>query len=437
MPSHRPSCGVRRLRARNRGFAAALIGAALLSSAPVGAPASDCSGRIINPVADVCWSCLFPIKLGATLPVSAEGALPDVDTGASVLCSCGSGANLSAGLTFSFWEPLRTAEIVRHAWCLPSLGGVSLTGGSAQAGAVRGIDHARTPKTADTRRRTAFWNVHWYMSPWLFVLEAVLDNGCLEQAPWDLAYLSELDPLWDDTLSSFLLAPDAALFTAGAAFGACAVDCIAAAAGTSIKSLYWCSGCQGAVFPLSGWMAGQVSPVQAWLLMSHRFAVKLSREGILWSAHGKDGLCGPYLTPLMDKSVWRTQLVYPSRSTGKVDGACCFPLGRSAAAWAAGKTYPGAGEDGAVLLWRKRDCCLTKELDAPGAPTGTADAAGIRGLFPSTHGSARSRSRSSAPDVQVRESEPSGPSETRDELTPAERRLIERLLAGRRDQAVR
>lgn len=387
-------------------LAAGLFGALALFTGTLWA--ADCTGKIINPVTDVCWSCLFPIKLGAKLPVSPEGALPDADTDAPVLCACGTAANLEAGLTFSFWEPVRTAEIVRHAWCLPSLGGVPISGGKASAGGIRGMVHARTPKTEDTRRRTAFWNVHWYMSPWLFVLEAVLDQGCLEQAPWDLAYLSELDPLWDDTLASFLLAPDAALFTAGAAFGACAADCIAATAGLSIKTLYWCSGCQGAVFPLSGWMAGQTSPVQAWHLMSHRFAVKLSREGILWSAHGKKGVCGPYLTPLMDKSVWRTQLVYPARSTGKTEGSCCYPLGRTTAIWAAGKSFPGSGEDGAVLLWRKRDCCLTKTLDAAGPPAGTGTRNQARAMFPKRKG-----------DVAQ--------ADELDRLTEAERRVVEKL----------
>lgn len=324
--------------------------AVLLWSAP--AQAANCAGRITNPLTDICWSCMSPISIAGQASIKT-GSLPDYSTDATKVCSCGSGLNTAVGINISFWEPVRTAEVVRHAWCFPSLGGVVM-----QAG-IRASDHARTPKNTDTHRRTAFWQVHWYQSPWIFVMEALLDNTCLEQAPWDLAYLSELDPLWDDTMTSFLLAPDAALFTAGAAFGACAVDCVAATTGLSSKTLYWCSGCQGGVFPLSGWMAAQVSPLQAWHLMAHRFAIKLSREGLLWSAHGNLGQCGPYLQPLMDKPAWRTQLLYPARSTSKASGSCCHPLGRSTAPWAAGKSFPITGEDGAILLWRKRDCCLT------------------------------------------------------------------------------
>lgn len=321
-----------------------------------------CSGRVPDPVTDLCWSCMFPMVLGKTIPVSVSGDLPDVETDATAFCLCGSDINVEGGLNFSFWEPLHTAEVVRHPWCFPQLGGISMEGPGSS-------DHARTSRTEETRRRTAFWNVHWYRSPWFFITEAVADTGCLETAPWDLAYLSELDPLWDDTVTSFLLSPDAALFTSAASGGACAVDCATALLGTSLNSLYWCSGCQGRVFPLSGWMAAMTGSVQAWHLMAHRFAQKLTREGVLFSGHGARGQCGPYMQPLFQKDVWRTQLVYPSRNAS--GSPCCQPLGRSTALLGPYRTTPMTGEDGAILLWRKRDCCMTKKIDTSIVAPGT------------------------------------------------------------------
>ena len=340
--------------------AAAAAGALFALASSDAAAVGACPGRIPNPLTDVCWSCTAPITIAGTGTISAKGALPDVKTNARGLCTCGTGLNTRTGINLGFWEPLRTAEIVRHSGCFPSLGGIKI-----DLSAVRTADHARTPRRFGQTRRTAFWQVHWYQSPWLFVMEALLDNSCLDESPWDLAYLSELDPLWDDALSSFLLNPDAALFTAGAAFGACAVDCAAASVGLAQKTLYWCSGCQGSVFPLSGWMAGQVSPLQAWHLMAHRFAMKLSREGVLWYAHGSAGQCSGYVQPLFEKDVWRTQLMFPSRTTSKSSGACCQPLGRSTALWGAGKTFANGGEDGAILLWRRRDCCMTSGANVP------------------------------------------------------------------------
>lgn len=234
-----------------------LAGAAMFVAALTVNAATVCQGKILNPVTDVCWSCVFPVKIGGKASLTTS-VLPDPDTGAGgPFCTCGKGLNLRAGVTFSFWEPLRTAEIVRHAGCLPSMGGVNM----GDMG-LRISDHVKVHShepDGSMKRHTDFRQVHWYATPWLFILEALLDDGCLDQQTFDLAYMSELDPLWDDTLSSFILNPDAALFANPIAQGACAADCTSASSGLPQNSLYWCSGCQGNVFPLTGWSASLTS----------------------------------------------------------------------------------------------------------------------------------------------------------------------------------
>lgn len=198
------------------------------------AQASGCRGKVINPLTDVCWSCMFPIKLGSI--TLSSGANKDPETDANALCMCVSGANITVGLNMSFWEPLRTAEVVRTPYCFPSLGGLDLNVG------LRAPAHGRTPNKSASSQRSSFYQVHWYFTPWLFVLEALLDSNCLEQSAWDLAYMTELDPLWDDPVTTFFLNPDASLFANPAAAAACAADCAAATAGLPISELYWCAG---------------------------------------------------------------------------------------------------------------------------------------------------------------------------------------------------
>ena len=336
-----------------------LIGLILTETSTVDASESGtCRGKVMNPVTDVCWSCVFPIEIGGKIPLGGKGALPNPDTGINPVCFCGKGVTMRAGVTMSFWEPLRTAEVVRHAGCLPTMGGATL----GDMG-LRISDHIKvSSKTGDgsMRRHTDFRQVHWYQTPWMFLLEVLLDSSCLDQAAWDLAYLSELDPLWDDNLASFLLAPDAALFVNPIAQGACAADCLSASTGLPNNELYWCSGCQGNVYPLTGWTASLTNHVAVWELMAHRFAMKMAREGLLLGAHGKEGLCGGFYEPLMRKDVWRTQIVYPTRGDQSKDGTCCHPLGRTTALTGSGRAYSPGGEDGGVLLWRRRDCCSTK-----------------------------------------------------------------------------
>lgn len=348
--------------------AAGMLCAVVLVLSSFGVRAA-CKGAFPNPVTDVCWSCLFPMKV-AGVRVSREG-VSDPKTDAPAVCTCRRGAVPVPGLNMSFWEPLRTVEIVRQPYCLVSLGGVSMDPGihapahgrSAQrnasvnvsfAGNV-GEDGMGTPSSG-----TAFYQAHWYHTPWLFILESVVDTSCLENAAWDLAYLTELDPVWGDALASFILAPESAIFANPVAAAACALDCRAAYANAPVNELFWCSGCQGSLYPLSGWIAGMTSSLQAWHLIAARMTVKLAREGLLWAAYGEKGQCGLYFEPIPRKDVWRTQLVYPTVTAS--GDKCCRPLGAPTQTWGSGKTPPYTGEDGAILLWRMRDCCASKDL---------------------------------------------------------------------------
>ncbi len=358
---------LKRLMTRCLGvFAAA---AALFIMTTAAHAAGTCRGAIPNPVTDVCWSCMFPMKI-AGVRASAAG-VSDPDTDAPAVCTCQRGPIVVPGFNMSFWEPIRTVEVVREPYCMPSLGGISMDPGVNAPAHGRSAQRSGTTSASfagnaggdgmgTTSNGTAFYQAHWYHTPWLFVLQAVADTSCLENAAWDLAYLTELDPLWGDALASFVLAPESAIFANPVAQVACALDCTAASLMQPLPELFWCSGCQGSVYPLSGWMAAMTSPLQAWHLIASRMTVKLAREGLLWAAYGRKGQCGPYFEPIPRKDVWRTQLVYPTVTAS--GDKCCRPLGAPTQVWGAGKTPPVTGEDGAILLWRMRDCCASKDL---------------------------------------------------------------------------
>lgn len=334
-------------------FVRLLFFSLLLSTSVVSQAQASCSGRIINPVTDVCWECLFPITIGNNLSFQT-GPFTDVETDAEALCACSGEANITLGMNLGFWEPIRTLEIVREPFCFPSLGGVSL-GDKTFAPA-----HGRTPNPKERGHRTSFYQVHWYHTPWLYLLESLLDTTCLEQSAWDVAYMTELDPLWDDSTSSFLLNPDVTLFANPIAIGACSLDCVAATTHLPMNDLYWCAGCAGSLFPLTGWVNAHITDEQAFSLLTQRFTLKLHREGLLWRQWGKDGQCGPQFEMVMSKNVYRTQMLYP---TTKTEGQCCRPFGASTAHDALGGLTPIVkGEDAAFLIWRRRDCCQGARL---------------------------------------------------------------------------
>lgn len=263
------------------------------------------------------------------------------------------------GVAIGFWEPVRQVEVVRHPWCFPSLGGLSLD---------PGVEAPRHGGDHYDGKGGSFYQSHWYTNPILYWMEVLLEDACLEQGQFDLAYMTELDPLWNDSELTFIINPDVALFANPAAQAVCAADCVAATAGFPLNSLYWCAGCQGSMYPLDGWVASHIGGVQASTLIVQRMAAKMHRELLIWAASGSSGQCGYYPQPLMDKTNYKMQMVYPTPNTAKVDGRCCQTFGRTTAIWGAGKEYPYRGEDYAYMVFRKRNCCATVYSPASLAP---------------------------------------------------------------------
>jgi conjugal transfer pilus assembly protein TraU len=309
--------------------------------------AANCHGAFMNPITDLCWSCLFPLSVGAADIVPGTGA--DTANPGSPLCYCDNPPRV--GISIGFWEPVRLVDVTRTPFCMVGLGGLSLDPG---LGSPRGAVSRH-----DATTRSSFYQVHWYANPILSWLQVLLDFPCLEQGVLDVAYLTELDPLWADDELAAILNPEAVLFANPAAQAACALDCMAATAGIAQANLFWCAGCQGSIYPMTGHVATHIGGVQASTLLVQRMTAKMHREFVTYDGAGEQGLCGYYAQPILDKTHYRLQMVYPVPATAPVAGQCCQPFGRTTMLWGAGKSFPVAGEDFSYQLFRKRNCCAS------------------------------------------------------------------------------
>lgn len=354
-------------RAIATGVTAAMIALASLAQSPPATPASStggtkveasCKGKFTNPITDVCWRCVFPLRVAGFKLPSIGKQEDNNNTPSSGVCACDNAAGVPIpGLTLSFWEPIRTFEATRRPYCFVSLGGLTLDLPFHAGG------HAH-PNVYDKRdgRSLAVYNQHWIINPLLYLLEVIKDDGCQEKQQFDIAYIGELDPLANNDFAAFVLNPDVILYANPVAVASCSLDCMQASLGFGRSDLYWCGGCQGSMFPLTRNVGAYIGGVQTSALLMQRTALRLHREGLMYDAASGKAMCGYQYQPIMDKTNYKYSMVYPQHQGVDNETRCCQPFGRSTILMGAGKEVPYFGEDFAYLIFRKRSCCSSNLL---------------------------------------------------------------------------
>lgn len=309
-------------------------------TAPVKADPA-CAGKFVNPITDICWNCLFPMTIG-NVPVF-PGIAPDTENPSMPIQICQTGILFRIGLAIGYWEPFALTDVTRSPYCMVNLGGFNLNIGKMGGG---------TAGQSDKEAPGAFYHVHWYKYPLTYWLNIITSAGCLQGGDMDIGYLSELDPMWEDSSLSSVIAPEAFVFANPIAQGACAADAIASAFNKPLNILFWCAGSQGSMYPFTGYTSNEFSPQAASVLLSERMAFKLHRQGMIMNSTGQNtAVCYEYPSPIMPKDRYRYQMVnmYP-------DTAMCHPFGRSVMHWQVGHASPASRKNFGYLIWRKRNC---------------------------------------------------------------------------------
>lgn len=318
-----------------------LIWTAFLCTPAQAASANAGDGRWVNPISDVCWKCLFPMTLGSIQ--LASGSHPDTPNPASPIQLCPYGIFYRLGLAIGFWEPVALTDVTREPGVMVNMGGFKIDLGRTGTG---------TGGQSDKPSPGAFYHVHWYKYPLIYWLNIITSTGCMQTGDMDIAYLSEVDPLWNDSTLSMIINPEVSLFSNLLAQGACAADSIASTAGVPLDPLFWCAGAQGSMYPFTGYTSNEFSPLEASVLVSERMAFKLHREGLVMETVGADvAVCYEYPSPIIPKSRWRYQMVnmYPEASD-------CHPFGTTTQLWGSVHNAPTSKKNFGYLLWRKRNC---------------------------------------------------------------------------------
>ena len=299
------------------------------------------SGKLIT---DICWACLFPIRI-------AGGAMGSGDYPSSatdkVFCTCNDPNGIpNVGMTLGLWSPARMIELVTTPWCSPALGGMKFGSSLLR---LRGT----TGQAEYDNGEIAFFNYHYFAFPLYIMLDLFWDNRCNADGykDFDLMYVSELDPTWNNDELAFFTNPEVALFANPVAISSCVADGAAATAGHPIDAMFWCAGTWGSMYPFAGLANPTVgADPRLTSLFAIRATAALHRRGLAFGTVGNDALCGGNVAPFIPKSQYSMTMFYPVADTDRRHA-----IGESTFRWGMAHTYPGPGDSHVHLLWRWQD----------------------------------------------------------------------------------
>ena len=307
---------------------------------------NTCDGHWINPITDVCWKCLFPMSIGQTKVSS--GSLPDTVNPSSPVQLCPAPPPIfkRIGIAIGFWEPIAVTDVTRNPMCMVNLGGMKI-------GGLKKNKIGASAKGSDNDNSN-FYHAHWYNYPLINWLKIFTDMACLQGGDFDIGYLTELDPMWQNDMLSAFVNPEAMLFGNPIAQSSCITDAIASEVGTPINTLFWCAGGHGSIYPFTGSIGEEVSGLNSSVLITERMNFKLHRQGIVTdSVPYNTAVCSTTHNPILPKDRYRYQLVNPI-----ADANNCHPYGRGVMRWQIGKEMPTTHKNYGHLIWRKRNCVV-------------------------------------------------------------------------------
>lgn len=284
---------------------------------------------------------VFPIYIGG-VPIGPVGE-DQPTTSNKPLCSCEYPIP-HIGISVSFWEPLAMIEPVKIPLCSPTIGQalpIPSLPGSLSFG---------SNETMDGGQNRTFQS-HYLFHPIFKMFSLLQDFVCLTPNPSvDLAYISEVDPSWQDDILSAWLFPETGLVGNAYAEFACSADAISATTSKPIDPLFWCAGSWGGAYPISMNTKGNSSN-QAQGLIVARTLLRMHRMGLLWETTGNQSMCGYMYMPFIKKSMYSIFPMYPYPFPIR------FPIGRSGYLWETGHDNPSNLQVGNWMIYRKRDCC--------------------------------------------------------------------------------
>lgn len=334
-------------------------------------PTANVFAKVFN---QVCWSCFID---GFDI-AGINSSRPD-GSSSSAVCSCPDDLGIpQVGIKASYWSPTRINEVVQEPYCSPALGGTKLQNSRFGQG---------MQDTSSPGNESGFMQYHYFSYPLMALLELLVLPSCMADdiMDFDLLYLSELDPTWNNDMLAILLNPEAALFGSPVALSWCSADCVSTTADAQQEAFYGCAGCDGLLYPFTGNVQPMPDPIAGSSLLTQRTLASLHRKGLASKTMGRRAMCERVYAPMIPRSQYKFSMIYPvpqatnggvsvfgdnqsgGNAAGQVGeeldryGKCCHPMGMSTLRWctaAGGRLPPGKDTAFVYMVWNYTDCCI-------------------------------------------------------------------------------
>ena len=317
-------------------------------------------------ITDTCWDCFFPIRIagsdwgsqqlnynkpagvGGVTATGSLGAQRPAGAATDAFCACFDNLGVPEfGFSLGAWFPTQLVEMVRMPYCSPTLSGNFISSNLRLLGGSKMTEFDGTDK--------GFYQYHYFAYPMMFMLDMLSEPECNPGGyfDFDLMYLSELDPSWNEDELAVFATPEVLIFANPLAIAACASDSAAASAGSPIDSLFWCAGSWGHMYPLSGNITSYGSPPRDTALLTTRVLATMHRRGMAYGTVGNNNLCEASFAPMIPKSQYKLSQMYPMPEANANHW-----IGQTPYMWGEWRNIPAVGEDFVNVVWRWTDCCL-------------------------------------------------------------------------------
>ena len=305
-----------------------------------------CHGRFLNPITSINWDLVFPITI-AGVPITSATQSPESPlTYLSPVCLCpGHIFGIpTPGIEVTFHEPLYIEEIAKRPGCFSTLGGAEMLPGFAE-------EQTDLKETANSSSR---WQVHWYKYPVFTILQLFQDFTCVQGGGYALAYITELDPTWQNDAWGAIFSPESAVFANKLAQASCAIDAVAATVQQPLDAMFWCAGSWGSTYPLTGNANATAGRMQSAELEGAKMIARLARVGLLWDSVGPWAECSPVPMPIWIKSEFTIDQTYPMITIGEG-----MAIGAAPPVWmyVPPQSYP-VFENINQVIFQEQQCCI-------------------------------------------------------------------------------